>query len=169
MEVQDFVEAFNTQREDYFEPSEFICVYESMSRPYGLGGGCIYLSHPQYFSIQLKPENMCELQNATYGQRGIMIRVEIFMSVEETQILPFEQEYKNVFAVLNILADPWFSTNKAVVADSYFASVHAAQEIYKHVLSFIGVVKNNYRCHPMGASSNSELQLKERFLLMSLT
>ena len=46
--VDDMVEIFNTHREDSFIPSEWICVDESISRWYGLGGVWINILDFQY-------------------------------------------------------------------------------------------------------------------------
>ena len=55
--VDDMVEIFNSHREDSFIPSERICVDESISRWYGLGGVWINIGLPIYIAIDRKPEN----------------------------------------------------------------------------------------------------------------
>jgi hypothetical protein len=47
-----------------FSPSHQICVDESTSRRYDLGGSLINMGFPQYVSIDRKPENGCEIQNS---------------------------------------------------------------------------------------------------------
>ena len=39
MLIDDIITNFNKHREEYFIPSEWICVDKSISRYYGLGGG----------------------------------------------------------------------------------------------------------------------------------
>ena len=53
--------------------SEWICVDESMSRWYGLGGSWINIGLPMYVSIDRKPESGCEIQNAACGISGVML------------------------------------------------------------------------------------------------
>jgi hypothetical protein len=60
MQVDGFVEAFNKQRELFFEPSSKLCVDESISWWYGQGGNWINLGLPKYVAIDGKrPENGC--------------------------------------------------------------------------------------------------------------
>ena len=73
--VDDFVKNFNDYRANYFNPSDLICVDESMSRWYGQGGHWINHGLPQYIAIDRKPENGCEIQNAACGRSGVMLRL----------------------------------------------------------------------------------------------
>ncbi|KAI2512652.1 Transposase IS4 [Fragilaria crotonensis] len=75
--VDDFVKNFNEHRANYFNPSEMICVDESMSRWYGQGGHWINHGLPQYVAIDRKPENGCEIQNAACGMSGVMLRLKL--------------------------------------------------------------------------------------------
>jgi hypothetical protein len=43
---------------------------------------------------------------------------------------------------------PWFGSNRTVCADSYYASVGAAKELYRNGLRFIGVVKTAKKGFP---------------------
>ena len=56
-----------------FFPSNEICVDESMPLSYGQGGHWINHGLPMYVTIDKKPENGCEIQNAAYGRSGVMI------------------------------------------------------------------------------------------------
>jgi hypothetical protein len=73
MLVDGFVEAFNKQRENYFELSTEMCVGESISWWYGQGGNWINIGLPQYVAIDHQPENGCEIQNSACAQSGIML------------------------------------------------------------------------------------------------
>ena len=75
--MNDFVERFNSYRATNVQPSEQICVDESMSRWYGNGGDWINLGIPQYIAIDRKPENGGEIQDASCGQSGIMLRLKV--------------------------------------------------------------------------------------------
>ena len=129
--MDDFIKYFNEHRANYFNPSKLICVDESMSCWYGKGGHWINHGLPQYVAIDQKPENGCKIQNAACGRSGVMLRLKL---VNGANLTGSEDE------VLGVVL-PWFGTNCIVSADSYFASVGAAKELYHNGLQFIGVVK----------------------------
>eukprot|EP00977_Amphora_coffeiformis_P016005 scaffold4849_cov153-Amphora_coffeaeformis.AAC.1 len=52
-----------------------------------------------------------------------------------------ESELNHRTKIIKYLVVPWARTHRVVVADSYFASVMTAKELYKMGLRFIGVVK----------------------------
>jgi hypothetical protein len=56
------------------------------------------------------------------------------------------------------LLHPWFNTGRVVCADSYYASVHAAEELLHHGRRFIGEVKTETRRYPMRFLPEFELQ-----------
>jgi hypothetical protein len=51
MLIDNFVKNFNKHHESYFNPSDTICVDESMSQWYGQGGHWINHGLPQYIAI----------------------------------------------------------------------------------------------------------------------
>ena len=53
---------------------------------------------------------------------------------------------------------PWANTYRNVCVESYFASVTAAEELWKHGLRFIGVIKTATRQFTMAYLSNIEFQ-----------
>ena len=67
------VEIFNNHREDVFIPSEWI--FKLISCWYRLGGGQINIGLTIYIAIARKPENGCEIQNASFSQIIIMLRL----------------------------------------------------------------------------------------------
>ena len=77
MHVDDFVKRFNDHRKKYFMPCFVICVDESISRWYGLGGHWINMGLPMYVAIDRKPEDGCEIQNACCGKSGIMMQLKL--------------------------------------------------------------------------------------------
>jgi len=84
MLVDDFVSRINSHRVQHFSPSHLICVDESISRWYGLGGSWINAGLPFYVAIDRKPEDGCEIQNSCCAKSGIMLRLKIVKSpVEE--------------------------------------------------------------------------------------
>lgn len=163
MLVDDFVNTFNEHRAATVQPSETICVDESISRWYGKGGHWINHGLPMYVSIDRKPENGCEIQSAACGQSGIMIRLKLVKTAEEDnrqQPITAEDDQGLLHGalVMKELVLPWLHTDRIVCGDSYFASVPAAQMLSRHGTRFIGVVKTATRQYPMTHLSQVELQ-----------
>jgi len=75
--VSDFVDRINNHRKRYFSPSNVICVDESISRWYGIGGHWINKGLPMYVAIERKPEDGCEIQNSCDGVSGIMMQLKL--------------------------------------------------------------------------------------------
>ena len=80
--VEDFVTNFNEHRWSYFSPGWLICVDESMSRWYGLGGHWINMGLPMYVSIDRKPEDGLEIQNAACANSGIMYQLKLVKTAQ---------------------------------------------------------------------------------------
>ena len=138
--VVDFVNAINDHRRKKVIPCETICVDESMSRWYGIGGSWISKGLPHYVALDRKPENGCELKTAACGRSGIILRIEIVRSVDD----PASEEdagQSHGTAICKRLVAPWFQTGRVVCADSYFAFVATAQALVDVGLRFTGVVK----------------------------
>lgn len=160
MLVDDFVTNFNDHRSASFKPSSRICVDESMSRWYGLGGEWINTGLPMYVAIDRKPENGCEIQDAACGKSGIMIRLKLVKTSVEEQANRIEDNTPGLHGtrVLLDLVRPWAHSNRLVCADSYFASVGAAMALKNIGLRFIGVVKTATKMFPNTYLSNLELE-----------
>jgi hypothetical protein len=152
--VGDFVKAFNEHRASNFIPSHRICVDESISRWYGMGGHWINEGLPCYMAIDRKPENGCEIQNACCGVSGVMIQLKLVKNVQEE-----EGHHDNAIdenaglihgcIVVKELVKPWFYTRRVICGDSYFASKSTALELLRLGLGFIGVVKTATRGYPV--------------------
>ncbi|KAG7345146.1 transposase IS4 [Nitzschia inconspicua] len=132
--VDDFVEQFNEHMAQAFVPSEHICVDESISRWYGEGGHWINMGLPCYVAIDRKPENGCEIQNAACGQSGIMLRLKLVKTAaeESTTTQVHDEHLLHGTNVLKFLVSPWSFSGRIVCADSYFASVGAAEELKRN-------------------------------------
>jgi hypothetical protein len=159
MLVDGFVDLFNRYRETNFIPSDLICVDESMSRWYGQGGFWINHGLPQYIAMDRKPENGCEIQNSACGRSGIMMRLKLVKTMDEenAHLQPGNDGLLHGTVILKSLVLPWARTDMIVCADSYFASVGALQELKRHGLRFIGVVKTATRQYPQSFLSNLEM------------
>ena len=83
--VDDFVHNFNHHCSKNFKPGTKICVDESISRWYGQGGDWINKGLPMYVAIDRKPENGCEIQNASCADLGIMIQLKIVKTKAEEE------------------------------------------------------------------------------------
>jgi hypothetical protein len=161
--VRDFVDRFNEHRASRFVPSGTICVDESISRWYGLGGYWINMGLPQYVAIDRKPENGCEIQNAADGLSGVMLRLKLVETAEAEDENVHEEEDGLLHGtkILKYLVQPWAGAgDRTVCADSYFASVGAAEELEKMGLGFIGVVKTATKRFPQRYLSSIELQAR---------
>jgi hypothetical protein len=148
MLVGDFVAFFNDARAKEFHPSDRICVDESISRWYGMGGDWINNGLPMYVAMDRKPENGCEIQNSCCAESGVMIR----MRVRKTQAcdsVEHDPDKEKGTSILRELVLPWSRTSRVVCADSFFASVEAARELFKIGLRFIGVIKTSHRLFPL--------------------
>ena len=60
--------------------------------------------------------------------------------------------------VLKELVMPWANTDMIIFEDSYFISVPAAEELWKHGLRFVCVIKTETHQFPMAFLYNIELQ-----------
>ena len=171
MLVDDFVTNFNEHRQNFFYPSEMICVDESMSRWYGQGGHWINHGLPQYVALDRKPENGCEIQNAACGVSGVMLRLKLVKGanlpgVEDEDFADNSNSLLHGTRVLKHLVSPWFGSHRIVCADSYFASVGAANELFRNGLRFIGVVKTATRGFPKQILTSVELQSRGDFFAL---
>ena len=128
--VVDFVNAINKHRRQNVIPSESICVDESMSRWYGMGGKWISKGLPHYVALDRKPENGCELKTAACGRSGILLRIEIVRSSDDPSMEPDNGENHGT-EICKRLVSPWFGMGRIVCADSYFASVATAQALHE--------------------------------------
>lgn len=157
--VDDFVNNFNNHREATFVPGWTICVDESISRWYGLGGSWINIGLPHYVAIDRKPENGCEIQDAACGVSGVMLRLKLVKSEEEAEgIAEGDAELAHGTRIAKFLVEPWAGSDQIVCADLYFASVATANALKTMGLRFIGVVKTATRKFPMQWLSNVELR-----------
>jgi hypothetical protein len=159
--VDDFVMHFNDHRAATFVPSSHICADESISRWYGLGGEWINLGLPMYIAIDRKPENGCEIQDSACGKSGVMLRIRLVKTAVEEEANSLHVEEDGTLhgtKVLIELVSPWAFSDRLICADSYFASVGAAETLKAMGLRFIGVVKTATRHFPLAYLSNLELE-----------
>jgi Transposase IS4 len=126
--VDEFLQSINRHREAHVTPSDMICVDESISRWYGLGGHWIDVCLPHYVAIDRKTENGCEIQNSACGRSGTMLILQL-VTTQEHEAERSTNEEKGMLhgtVVLKRLLGPWEGSDRIVAADSYFSSVQAA-------------------------------------------
>jgi hypothetical protein len=158
--VTDFIDSINEHRMKRMNPSELLCVDESISRWYGMGGSWIEKGLPHYVAIERKPEYGCELQTVACGSSGIMLRVRVVSTAEDEHLRAQEEGWSDIMhggAVLLKLVENFAGSKRIVCADSYFSSVDTAEQLDMMGLKFIGVVKNATRKFPMGWLSTQPL------------
>ena len=110
-------------------------------------------------AIDRNPENGAEIHNSSYGKSVIMMWLRIVNSANNEEEQKYDRDnFPHGKKVLKELVIPWANTDRIVCADSYFASVPAAKEWWKHGLRFIGVIKTPTRKFTMAYLSNIELQ-----------
>jgi len=160
--VNDFVEAINRHRAAHVIPAETLCVDESISKWYGQGGEWISVGLPMYVAIVCKPENGCEIQNVACGRSGIMMRLQIVTTAEDqaANLSATERGVLHGTAFLQQLVAPWVGSGRIVCAESYFASVEAAEALRSSGLRFIGVVKTAHSRIPMESLSSREIRAR---------
>ena len=164
MLIDDFVTEFNEYRAANFSPGSTICVDESISRWYGMGGHWINGGLPNYVAMDRKPENGCEIQDAACGDSGIMIRLKLVKtSNEEEEEGGGGEGELHGLKVMKELTEPWWGSWRVVCGDSFFASVPAAEEMLRRQLHFIGVIKTATKKYPLAYLSNLELQNRGDF------
>jgi len=83
--IQDFVRRVNEHRATHVQPGDVICVDESMTRWYGLGGSWINCGLPMYVAIDRKPENGCEIQDSCCARSNLMLKLKVVKSQSETE------------------------------------------------------------------------------------
>lgn len=160
--VDEFVDSFNEHHAALFIPSDLICVDELISRWYRQGGDWINHGLPMYVAIDRKPKNGCKIQNSACGKSGVMLCLKLVKTAKEEATTRTE-EHEDLLhgtVILKTLIELWNYTDRLVCADSYFASVMAAQELLKIKMRFIGVVKTATRKFPMPYLSGIELQAR---------
>ena len=166
-EVEGFAKAITAHRHAVVTPGETLCVDESISRWYGLGGDWSQIGLPHYVKLDRKPESGCEMKTACCGSSGIMLSVELTKSATETETRDFEHDNQHGTATILRLVEPWFNSDRHVCADSWFASVLTTVKLWDVGMRFTGVVKTATRLYPLPYLSSLEMQRKGDFVSMT--
>ena len=118
MLVDDHVANFNKHRACNYHTSDSICVVESMSRWYGIGGHWINAGLSQYITIYRKPENVCEIQNTDDGFSVINMQVNLVQTSSEEDLYSTEEHdgFLNGTKVMINLLQPWVNKPRHIVS-----------------------------------------------------
>jgi hypothetical protein len=143
------VSAINAWKSKTLTPTSDICVDESFSRWYGLGGKWSNIGLPHYVSIQRKVDPGCEIWTACDGHAGFLISLEIVKGKDTHSSLEYEDHHSHSTATTMRLVEPWKNSGRGVYGDSWFASVETAKALRDEFnLYFTGVVKTSHRGYP---------------------
>jgi Transposase IS4 len=90
-----------------------------------------------YIAIDCKPENGHEIQNAACTKSGSIVQFRLVKRAEEeaTQISEGADGLLHGTKILKYLIQPWQFSDRMIYADSYFASVGAAEELCRKKVS----------------------------------
>ena len=77
MLVNGFLDNFNKYWALNYVPSDLICVEESMSKWYRIGGHWINMGLPMYAAIDRKTVNACEIQNSCDAIYQVMMQLKL--------------------------------------------------------------------------------------------
>lgn len=165
--VDDVMTAINDHRAMFVTPSDMLCVDESMSRWYGLGGEYIGVGLSTYHAIDRKPENGCEIKSSACGRSGIMLLLEVVKSPDDDSRRDIDDGMPYGTAVTIRLVESWWYTQRIVCGDSYFASVETARVLWTMGLRFIGVVKTAHQGFPHSHLSATPMDGRGKWVSMT--
>ena len=96
-----------------------------------------------YIAIDRKPENGCEIQNSACSESGVLLRLLLVKSEEDSHLHTQENNegLQHGTSILKYLVVPWANSERGVFAGSYFASVSSAEEMMRIGIRFVAVVK----------------------------
>lgn len=155
--VDDFVDAINKHREEFFTPSEMLCVDESISRWYGVGGHWLGVGLPMYITMDRKPENGCKIQSSCCGKSGMLTRLQIIKSADDDNCNTTENMPRGTQETIELVR-PWLGSWRLTCGDSHFASVRTAEIMYENGMFFEGCIKNATKRYPMKPLSETALE-----------
>lgn len=147
--VSGFLHVINEHREKIVTPSDYICVDESMSRWYGLGGGWIDNGLQHYVALHRKPENVCQTRTAACEEIAMMIRLKVVKGPTESEAPPFGNEFSASSATTLQMVKQWLRSDRVVGGGSWSASAATAQALTRYNMKFIAIFKNETREFPM--------------------
>lgn len=99
--MESFVEVINRHRCAVVSHLETICVDESISRWYGLGGDWYEIILPHYLKLDRKTESGYELRTSYCANCGIMLKLELMKLAVDSDARDYEKDMQHETA--NIL------------------------------------------------------------------
>ena len=105
---------------------------------------------PAVQKIARKPKGVgMELKSVADGDTCCILGLEIHEGKIGQAHKPYEQKFGGGTAFVLRLSNFLFGSGVTVIADSAFSSVKTAEQLLKHGLFFIGIVKTAHRRYPM--------------------
>jgi hypothetical protein len=112
-QLRDFMDAYNENLKEVLTPGKYLCLDESMNQWLGHG-------MPNLKKIPRKPHSIGqEWKTVADVQTCCIIRLDI---TGDTMAKKFDDTYSKTIATVFRLVEPWFSSGRTVVADSWFGS-----------------------------------------------
>lgn len=90
--VDDFVKNFNHHCVEIYTPLHWLCIDESISRLYGMGGHWNNIGLSHYVAMDCKPENGCKIQNTVDSVSGIMLHFKVVKLAEHKHLLQVHKD-----------------------------------------------------------------------------
>jgi Transposase IS4 len=96
MLIDNFVKAFKDNRAPQIMVLDRLCVDESFSRWYGMGGSYINIGLPCYISMDQKPDDGCETWSCCNGHTctGVMLQLKIVKIPAELELQDLQDDKK---------------------------------------------------------------------------
>eukprot|EP00873_Tetraselmis_striata_P044316 jgi/Tetstr1/464580/TSEL_009336.t1 len=140
---QDWVEALNDNWYNMFAPSTILCLDETVFQWITLCGNLHLTWLPN------KPHPMgWMLKTLACAMTGCIIRMELSLRKQLMALKPLASTYKATVAVTLRLTDPWWHTQRILVADSWFGSVATALELYARGIYSVMAVRMGHAGYP---------------------
>jgi len=116
---------------------------------------------PTYIALERKPDNGCEMWSMCCSETGIMYKLMIVkdgaaMEADFESDVP--ENYGHGTKVLANLVKGLEMSGRLIVADSFFASVEATEEMMRKGLHFLGTVKRSSRLYPKSHLENVDME-----------
>lgn len=104
---------------------------------------------PHSTKIISKPKGVgTELKSLVDCDTGIMLRLDIVEGKERQKLKQYHKEGAATTAQVLRLAEPYFTSERTVVADSYFSSVNTLKSLAVNGMYFMGCVKTAHSHFP---------------------
>jgi hypothetical protein len=122
MKVDGYVDKLNKHMASKYTPSDKLCIDESFSKWYGLGGFWLNKGLPHYVSMERKPVDSCEIQTLADARSRVMMQLKLVkgkQAEEKANEAPLTCIIVSVNMILS-LSDGYDSNPSRSVSDLLF-------------------------------------------------